>query len=74
MNRLTEKYEFGYKGSCLQSCECSDKLGQLEDIEEELGIDLISFYNNYKELMSLKGRNLFTNIEEFQRFLLKKEE
>ena len=46
--RLTEKYEYGYLGSCLQCCECSDKLGQLEDIEEELGIDLITLFKAVK--------------------------
>lgn len=43
--RLTEKRENGYydKEECVIS-ECSSKLGQLEDIEEELGIDLITLF------------------------------
>lgn len=47
--RLTEKYEFGYKGDCQQSCQCSDKLGQLEDIEEELDIDLLTLFKALKQ-------------------------
>ena len=45
------------------------KLGQLEDIEDKLGIDLIIFFNNYRELLSLKGRNLKISIEEMQKEL-----
>ena len=50
---------------------CLTKLKHYEDIEEELGIDLITLYRNYKELMSLKGRNLVISIEEVQKCLLK---
>jgi len=45
------------------------KLTLLEDIEEELGIDLTKFYKNYRELLSLKGRNLKISIEELQKEL-----
>ena len=45
------------------------KLGQLENIEEELGIDLMTFISNYRELLSLKGRNLKISIEEVQKEL-----
>lgn len=45
------------------------KLGQLENIEDEFGIDLITFFNNYRELLSLKGRNLKISIEEVQKQL-----
>ena len=53
--RLTKKYEYGYKGDCQQCCECSDKLGQLEDIEEELGIDLITLFKALKDGYYIKG-------------------
>jgi hypothetical protein len=45
------------------------KLKHYEDIEEELGIDLITFYKNYKELLSIKGRNLRISIEEMEKEL-----
>ena len=59
MNRLTEKNEFGYIlhiKSADNSLENEiaiignpvDKLGQLEDIEEELGIDLITLFEALK--------------------------
>lgn len=47
------------------------KLADLEDIEEELGIDLFKFFNNYRELKSLKGRNLKVSIEDMQKELEK---
>lgn len=45
MNRLTEKRDGLYYDTeeCVVS-NCSQKLGQLEDIEEELGIDLITLF------------------------------
>ena len=50
MNRLTRKREDGlYEeiDTCMVS-NCSDKLGQLENIEEELGIDLITLFKALK--------------------------
>ena len=42
MTRLTRKALNGYDGYYQ---ECCDKLGQLEDLEEKLGIDLITLIN-----------------------------
>jgi hypothetical protein len=110
--RLTKKTKCGYENEYCEITECSDKLGQLEDIlekygildvnelesrleenvrdftylgygerkvkdyydvEQELGIDLITFYKNYKELLSIKGRNLRITIEEMEKELTRKE-
>jgi hypothetical protein len=46
--RLTKKTKCGYENECCEITECSDKLGQLEDIEEELGIDLITLFKALK--------------------------
>lgn len=35
--------------------DCYDKLGQLEDIEDELGIDLITLFNIYNKLNNQKS-------------------
>lgn len=42
---------------------------RIKDIEKELGIDLMTFISNYRELLSLKGRNLKISIEEVQKEL-----
>ena len=42
--RLTKKTQYGYENESREITQCSDKLGQLEDIEEELGIDLITLF------------------------------
>lgn len=42
MNRLTIKYDDGSYGISKCTCEHEKKLGAIEDIEEELGIDLIT--------------------------------
>lgn len=43
MNRLTKKYDDGsYEFNYLDPASYMQKLSQLEDIEEELGIDLIT--------------------------------
>lgn len=49
MNRLTEKRDGLYYDTeeCVVS-NCSQKLGQLEDIEEELGIDLTILFSALK--------------------------
>ena len=50
MERLTKKNENGYDtnatfNSCFNSCvKIINKLGQLEDIEEKFGIDLITLF------------------------------
>ena len=38
-------------------CEAMNKLGKLEDIEEELGIDLITLFKALKNGIYKKGRN-----------------
>ena len=60
MNRLTRKIK-GYYSVDLRTClpmeyeqiensnDCVDKLGKLEDIEEELGIDLITLFKIIKQ-------------------------
>lgn len=60
MSRLTRKIK-GYYSVDLRTClpmeyeqiensnACVDKLGKLEDIEEELGIDLISLFKALKD-------------------------
>ena len=47
--RLTKKYINGYGSKenanvPIDYVEITDKLGQLEDIEEELGVDLVTFF------------------------------
>ena len=37
--RLTKKTQYGYENESREITQCSDKLGQLEDIEEEFEID-----------------------------------
>lgn len=45
MNRLTKKYDDGsYEFNYLDPASYMQKLSQLEDIEEELGIDLITLF------------------------------
>ena len=63
MERLTEKVNdknchYDIKKGCL--CNSFNKLGQLEDIEEELGIGLITFFGEIKD----------TRIEEFIREII----
>ena len=65
MSRLTRKIK-GYYSVDLRTClpmeyeqiensnACVDKLGKLEDIEEELGIDLITLFDIDKQLNTRK--------------------
>lgn len=46
--RLTIKTENNYDTETQLLTECVNKLGQLEDIEEELGIDLITLFKALK--------------------------
>lgn len=48
MNRLTEKYDDGSYGISECTCEHEKKLGAIEDIEQELGIDLITLFKALK--------------------------
>ena len=54
MNRFTEKVytnlpnKYIVLGDMDEFCQALNKFGQLEDIEEELGIDLITFFKALK--------------------------
>jgi len=48
MKRLTEKYDDGTYGIRRLTYFHEEKLGQLEDIEEELGADLVTVYKALK--------------------------
>ena len=54
--RYTEKYDGEY-GSNISEYELWQKLGQLEDIEEELGIDLITLFKALKNGIYTLGNN-----------------
>ena len=63
MERLTEKVNnkhCAYDIKKGQLCNAFEKLGQLEDIEEEYGIGLITFFDEIKD----------TRIEEFIREII----
>ena len=74
MNRLTRKIK-GYYSVDLRTClpmeyeqiensnACVDKLGKLEDIEEELGIDFITLFKALKN-----GINVYYEDEERYQF------
>ena len=75
MNRLTRKIK-GYYSVDLRTClpmeyeqiensnACVDKLGKLEDIEEELGIGLITLFKALKKGVYVKFDSYFGNIGE----------
>lgn len=68
--RLTHSCEYKDKRKNREPMlKIRNKLFKLEDIEDEFGVDLITFFNNYRELLSLKGRNLKISIEEVQKQL-----
>ena len=73
MNRLTKKAQFvrnlitgkEIKYISNESDQmCVDKLGALEDIEEELGIDLITLFKALKKGVYVKFDSYFGNIGE----------
>ena len=50
MTRLTSKMGIAYSVEDFTNCyEAVDKLGELEDIEEDLGIDLIELFSKQHE-------------------------
>ena len=56
MSRLTEKREDGFYydlDECMVS-DCSNKLGELEDIEDELGINLTELFKALKDGIYVK--------------------
>lgn len=75
MSRLTRKIK-GYYSVDLRTClpmeyeqiensnACVDKLGKLEDIEEEIGIDLITLFKALKKGVYVKFDSYFGNIGE----------
>ena len=73
MNRLTKKAQFvrnlitGKEIKYISNesdSDCVDKLGKLEDIEEELGIDLITLFKALKKGVYVKFDSYFGNIGE----------
>ena len=74
--RLTKEYENGKYFSIAESVvfdeeqQCINKLGQLEDIEEELGIDLITLFKAFKQgyiyLDIKENNNGITKIVKFE--------
>ena len=60
MNRLTEKAsDFKIYGHYQCNDNAIDKLGPLEDIEEEIGIDLITLFNATQQGIWMKRNNVF---------------
>ena len=64
MERLTYKHNDYYLHKAMNTDDLKYKLGQLEDIEEELGIDLITlfkalrvgiWYKGHKDIYFVKG-------------------
>lgn len=61
MNRLTKKMSGYSNGTKVEYVEvnsdlkCIDRLGQLEDLEEELGVDLIVLFKAFKNGIWTKG-------------------
>ena len=60
MNRLTEKRDGFYYDTdkCVVS-NCSQKLGKIEDLEEELGIDLITLFKATQQGIWMKRNKDF---------------
>lgn len=71
-----DDFAFSFRNSLITRSELDNgiykKLKQLEDLQDELGVDLITFFDNYRELKSMKGRNLRLSIEEIEKELGKK--
>ena len=60
MNRLTEKAsDFKIYGHYQCNGNAIDKLGQYEDLEEELGIDLITLFKATQQGIWMKRNNVF---------------
>lgn len=56
MKRLTLKGKYSEPYESMYATECINKLGKLEDIEEELGISILDFYK------ILKARHIWAEI------------
>ena len=60
MNRLTEKAsDFKIYGHYQCNGNAIDKLGQYEDFEEEIGIDLITLFKATQQGVWMKRNNVF---------------
>ena len=60
MNRLTEKAsDFKIYGHYQCNGNAIDKLGQYEDLEEEIGIDLITLFKATQQGIWMKRNNVF---------------
>lgn len=57
MNRITKKYDDGSYGISECTCEVEKKLGQIEDIEQELGIDLVTLFKALKDGANFSKQN-----------------
>lgn len=58
MSRLTEKHNDYYISKATCTDDLKLKLGQYEDIEEELGIDLLTLFKALKDGIYLKEDNV----------------
>ena len=54
LTKISKKYGYCLRHSCLSANQCWDKLGLLEDIEDDLGIDLITLFKALKNGVYLK--------------------
>ena len=65
MERMTKKTDYGYINIPNNSkfIEPLDKLGQLEDIEDELGIDLITLFKALKYGIYFKGNKELKDVK-----------
>lgn len=55
--RFTKKYDDGSYGLEKVNCEVEKKLGQLEDIEDEIGIDLYTLFKALKNGVYIKKQS-----------------
>lgn len=63
MNRLTKKienpqYSNDYEMLCAHDYHLINKLGKIEDIEEEIGIDLITLFKALKQMFVFDEENI----------------
>lgn len=61
MSRLTEKHNDYYISKATCTDDLKLKLGQYEDIEEELGIDLLTLFKALKDGVWISIDNVFFN-------------
>ena len=61
MSRLTEKHNDYYISKATCTYDLKLKLGQYEDLEEELGIDLLTLFKALKDGIWISLDNVFFN-------------